>query len=134
MRTHRFVTSALHFSVLAVFCSGCIKNPALGLTPNDVDPVVEENGSNRERGLYRGEEKLDEQDFYSIVGDEKSTTAVKSSRSAGESKQTIGGVLIGVGASVLATSIVLLIAPKGGLLGDKGLYEPSVGAAYGSYI
>ncbi|HMY21814.1 MAG TPA: hypothetical protein PKA58_36070, partial [Polyangium sp.] len=69
MRTQSFAKATLHFSLIAALCSGCIKNPALGLTANDVDPVVEETYKNRPQGLYRGDDKLDEQDFYDIVGD-----------------------------------------------------------------
>ncbi len=125
MRTHSWTTLATRLSLIAVFCSGCIKNPALGLTPNDIDPVVDETGKNHnQRGLYRGDDQLDEQDFYHLVGDAESEKAIKTSRSSGETKQTIGGVLLGVGASVLVGSITLLVVQKGGVLGDKGFYEP----------
>lgn len=124
MRAHSFARTALHFSLIAAFCSGCIKNPALGLTANDVDPVVEETYKDRATGLYRGDDKVDEQDFYAIVGDIDSAKQIKAARSSGETKQTVGGVLIGVGAAVLAGTLALYILPKGGVLGDKGLFDP----------
>lgn len=60
---------------LAVCVSACATNPAKSLEPNGVDVKV--NDDETPQGLFRGEEPLDEQDFYHLTADVESENAVK---------------------------------------------------------
>ncbi len=111
----------LSLVVLFVWVASCATNPAKHLEPNGtdvrvntVDPV----------GLYRGEEKLDEQDFYELSGDTESFDAVKSSRGAGGAMQIGGASLVTVGVVAMAFGFLNGLLADGGILGEKGLYAP----------
>lgn len=110
---------ALSLSIVVVFLTSCATNPAKHLEPNGadlrvstVDPV----------GLYRGDEKLDEQDFYELSGDTESLEAVKGSRSAGGVMQIGGASLVTVGVAAMAFGFLNGLLADGGVLGEKGLY------------
>ncbi|MFZ5443867.1 MAG: hypothetical protein ACOZQL_27935 [Myxococcota bacterium] len=122
--------SPLTTFLLALLSTACATNPARGLTPNGIDPVIRfESGRSDatlekhffdpeklETGAFRGDEKLDEQDFYAVIEDQPSLRAVSGSRGAGNVLQAFGIGLATLGYATAAAFGVDLLLSKGGLL------------------
>jgi hypothetical protein len=120
--------------LLAFAFAACATNPARGLTPNGVDPIIRfEAGrtderlekdffdpEKRETGAFRGDEKLDEQDFYAVIEDQESLRAVSGSRGAGNVLQGLGIGVATLGYATAAAFGVDLLLSKGGLLVGEG--------------
>ncbi len=108
--------------MIGLLLTSCASNPARHLAPSAVDPVVRasERRSDKPYELVRGEEKVDEQDFYELVQDGASFDQVKSKRSAGSFFQGLGLTMIPIGAVSLAAGVAAWVLPKGGILGDSG--------------
>lgn len=104
---------------IATLATGCATNPAKNLEPNDVDVKV--NDDETPQGLFRGDEALDEQDFYHLTGDVESEKAVNDSRSTGTTMQIAGVSLIAVGIATVAFVVGSLAFAPGGLAGEQGL-------------
>lgn len=89
-----------------VFVS-CATNPARPLTPNTEEVQVrktisgvDDDGKEITSHFVRGKDPLDEQEFYTVISDEKSLEAVKSSRASGSFLQGLGLTMLGVGIAV----------------------------------
>lgn len=125
--------SLLSSFIAVVFATSCATNPAKNLEPNGVDLTV--NANVQPVGLYRGEEQVDEQDFYRLAGDTESYEAVKASRGAGSAMQIGGMSLITVGALAVAFGFLNGLFADGGVLGEKGLYpKDAIGGLTGYLI
>ena len=87
--------------VLAIGISpACVTNPATRPSPNNVELAYVEDSDGAP--WRRGDEKLDEQDFYELAGDKPAVEEIKSHRASGVRKQTIGTIMMGIGIGVLA--------------------------------
>lgn len=101
---------AVAFTLLC-FTSACVTNPARRISVTDQEVFVhDENGEPAKSALIseaapfaRGDETLDEQEFYEAIGDTESFTKVRGSRTAGEVLQGIGFSLALIGLAALAT-------------------------------
>ena len=85
--------------VVLLTVTSCATNPARQLIATDQEVVIDDDGR-----FKRGDEIVDEQDFYALVRDAPSMQAVYDVRAGGERKQSfgagsaiIGGVVGGVG-------------------------------------
>ncbi|MDP2344266.1 MAG: hypothetical protein Q8O67_25125 [Deltaproteobacteria bacterium] len=94
---------AAHTALALLALSSCVTNPARHLKENDKDIVVGEDGS-----LKRGDEVLDEQDFYDLVDDESSAAAIAKTRAGGETFQMIGIPVAAVGAAAALGGVGLM--------------------------
>src|SRR5690348_4575586 len=77
--------------------SACATGPARHLVANDQDVEITPDGH-----FIRGNEHLDEEEFYSLVGDQKATDHIKEDRSQGEMFQPLG---IGVGVAGIGLAV-----------------------------
>lgn len=99
-------------AVLLTFAmlNACAHNPARALEPNAEEVKVLEPEDNRKKvpaGFTRGEDTLDEQEFYSVIGDTQSLSVVESSRSAGEIFQTLAVGLVVAGILTAASGLAM---------------------------
>ncbi len=85
-------------TLISVLAGGCVavRNPARHPTPNDQEVMVKVDE------LYRGDEKLDEQDYYELAGDHESAAKIRKSRDRGEIRQSIGAFMFVTGVAFLA--------------------------------
>lgn len=118
--------------LVLVLASACATNPARRLEPNGVDVTVREQGT--PRGLFRGAERLDEQDFYRLTGDEVSENAVKASRATGSTMQAAGVSLLSVGLGAVLFAASSLILSDGGALGPRGVLPRVFDSAVIPYV
>ncbi|HEY4221233.1 MAG TPA: hypothetical protein VGO62_07815, partial [Myxococcota bacterium] len=102
---------------------GCVSDPARHLTESKDDVEITPDGS-----FIRGSEHLDEEEFYSLVGDQKSTDTIKADRAQGEMFEPLG---IGIGAVGVALGVVGLGFYY---LESKDDYKPIVGEGVDPYI
>ena len=93
--------------LLALVLSSCVTNPARHLKQNDQDIVVGDDGS-----LKRGDEVLDEQDFYALVDDEGSAAAIEKTRAGGETFQMIGIPVTAVGVAAALGGVGLMYSQQ----------------------
>lgn len=77
--------------ILAVFTSNCALNPARQLVPDEREVSIEG------KTFLRGDEQLDEQEFYALANDKASEEKVASSRGTAVTLQGLGlaGLIIG---------------------------------------
>lgn len=114
---HR-VKNTLLVAVLVSFAAGaCVSNPAKHLTPNDDELSVDGNA------LKRGDAVIDEQDFYTLTGDEASAAEIEKARAGGETFQAIGIPVAAVGVGLAAV----------GLVAYYRVLNPEEGAVAGAY-
>lgn len=113
-------SSPLKVLLCCVLSVSCATNPAKNLEPNGVDVKV--NDDETPQGLFRGEEPLDEQDFYHLTQDVESETVIKDSRATGFTMQSIGVTLATVGIAAAAFGLASNFLADGGLLGSPGLF------------
>src|SRR5581483_9523695 len=76
---------------------GCATDPARHLVANDQDVEITPDGH-----FIRGNEHLDEEEFYALVGDQKATDHIKEDRAQGEMFQPLG---IGVGVAGIGLAV-----------------------------
>ncbi len=82
-----------------VILSGCVRNPAKHPSPNAQELRVDSSAR------LRGDEELDEQDWYHLAGDTKSAKEIESKRSGGVTRQGIGATLIAIGVGIAAAGV-----------------------------
>jgi hypothetical protein len=89
---------------VALAFTACATNPARRITANDVEVVIHDEADKPAAAFNRGDETLDEQEFYEAIGDTPSLEAVQSSRSRASLLQSLGvgiatvGIALGAGA------------------------------------
>jgi hypothetical protein len=89
--------------VIAVVVAGCVPNPARYPAPSTQDISFTSEG---DRLRYqRGDEELDEQDYYMLLGDKKAEAEVRSHRASGVRRQSIGTLLMALGVGVTAGTL-----------------------------
>ena len=95
----------------AALLQSCAHNPARALSPNAEEvKVLEPDSSDKKKvptGFVRGEDPLDEQEFYSVIGDTASTTVVRSSRSMGSLLQSAGLAMLVTGVLAAASGLAM---------------------------
>lgn len=89
---------ALPFVSVLVLGS-CVRNPAKHPAPNTQELRVESSAR------LRGDEELDEQDWYYLAGDTASAKEIESKRSSGVTRQGIGATLIAIGVGIAAAGV-----------------------------
>lgn len=125
-------SSPLTIALCCVLSVACATNPARSLEPNGVDVKV--NDDETPQGLFRGEEPLDEQDFYHLTGDVESETVIKDSRATGFTMQSIGVTLVTVGIAAAAFGLASNFLADGGLLGSPGLFPRPFDSPWIPYV
>src|SRR3954465_10371017 len=91
----RIATAAV--VAVTVAALGCATNPARKLEPTDKDVELTPSGA-----FIRGDEHLDEEEFYTLVGDKKAVDKIHEDRAQGEMFQPLG---IGVGVAGAAAAV-----------------------------
>lgn len=115
-------TRTLSALLIVAFASACVSNPARRLTPNDEEITVNDKASTDDTGqddgtprpFARGAEALDEEEFYTLIGDTASAEKVHSNRSTGVFKQGLGMTMLITGITALAAGfgVYLLSRPN----------------------
>ncbi|MGE0402014.1 MAG: hypothetical protein AB7T06_35250 [Kofleriaceae bacterium] len=92
--------TSVHALLLLGAASACVTNPAKHPSPTNVELAYDD--ASEDSPWRRGDEQLDEQDFYELAGDKPAVEEIEDHRASGVRKQTIGTVMMGIGAAVLA--------------------------------
>jgi hypothetical protein len=107
----RLVSTLVLFSLTA-----CVSNPARKLTPNaQLIEVYKDVATDQSGGLRvasRGDDELDEEEFYAVVEDKESYDEVHGRRSVAEVLQAlgVGTMAVGVGGAIAGLALTLLSA------------------------
>lgn len=118
------------FTCASMATTGCISNPAKHPTPNDQE--ISFKGDAGDYHYLRGDEELDEQDYYMLLDDKKAEDEVASYRASAVRSQGIGAVLMGIGAGIVGATLFAYI--KKDQLGELPQWVTYTGVTGGAIL